>query len=59
MKRTAKKKENLNNLNTGCSPCLKEAAKIEGKIGDRDVSEIKLEEIKKIISSLFDEKIKR
>jgi hypothetical protein len=32
---------------------------MERKIADRNVSEIKLEEIKKIISSLFDEKIKR
>ena len=59
MKRTPRKKKNLNNLNTGCSPCLKEAAKMERKIADRNVSEIKLEEIKKIISSLFDDKIKR
>jgi hypothetical protein len=57
IKRATKKNINLNSLSTGCSPCLNEAKKIEQQIGDRKVSEIKLEEIKKIISSLFDKKI--
>ena len=50
IKRAAKKNINLNSLSTGCSPCLNEAKKIEQQIGDRKVSEIKLEEIKKISS---------
>jgi hypothetical protein len=54
MKRATKKEINLNTLNKGCSPCLKEAKKIENKIGDRKVSEIRLKEIKKIVSSLFE-----
>ena len=59
MKRAFKKEEvNLNKLSTGCSPCFCEAKKIKRKIGNRKVSEIKLEEIKKIVSSLFDEKNK-
>jgi hypothetical protein len=57
IKRATKKNINLNSLSTGCSPCLNEAKKIEQQIGDRKVSSIKLEEIKKIISSLFDKKI--
>ena len=44
---------NLNNLKTGCSPCLLEAKKMQQKISDREVSKIKIEEIKKIVSSLF------
>mgnify|MGYP001308439842 CR=1 FL=1 len=54
MKRVTKKKEvNLNTLNTGCSPCLNEAKKAERQIGNRKVSELKIDEIKKIVSSLF------
>ncbi len=53
MRRTVKKKLNLNKLKTGCSPCLLEAKKMQQKVSDREVSEIKIEEIKKIVSSLF------
>ena len=53
MRRTDKKYLNLNKLKTGCSPCLDEARKMNQKISDRDLSEIKIEEIKKIVSSLF------
>ena len=55
IKRVTKNKVNLNTLKTGCSPCLHQAKKIEDKIGNRKVSEIKIEEIKKIVSSLFKE----
>ena len=59
MKRVFKKEEvNLNKLSTGCSPCLGEAKKIKMKIGNRKISDIKLEEIKKIVASLFDVKNK-
>jgi len=54
-KRTTRNKENLNTLKTGCTPCKDQAEKIKEKIGDRNVSEIKIEEIKKIVSSLFEE----
>ena len=40
-------------LKTGCSPCLNEAKKMQQKLSNREISEIKLEEIKKIVSSLF------
>ena len=53
MRRTNKKDFNLNRLKTGCSPCLNEVRKMQQKLSDREVSEIKIEEIKKIVSSLF------
>ena len=53
MRRIIKKDINLNKLNTGCSPCLNEAKIMEYKISERDISKIKKQEFKKIISSLF------
>ena len=53
MRRTKKKEINLNKLKTGCSPCMSEAKKMERRISNRKVSEIKIEEIKTIISSMF------
>jgi len=54
--RTIKKENNLNKLNTGCSPCMSEAKKMEQKISNRKVSELKIEEVKTIISSMFKDK---
>ena len=54
--RRAIKKENLNNLKTGCSPCMNEAKIMEQKISNRKISELKIEEVKTIISSMFKEK---
>ena len=56
MMRAPKKKLNLNNFKTGCSPCFNEVRKIERKIANRELSEIKIEEIKNIVSSLFEQK---
>ena len=56
MRRTLKKNTNLNGLKTGCSPCLNEAKKMQRKISDRNLSELKIEEIKSIVSSLFKDK---
>ena len=53
MRRTSKKEINLNKLKTGCSPCINEARKMEKKISNRNISEIKVKEIKKIVSSMF------
>jgi hypothetical protein len=53
MRRIIKKDLNLNKLKTGCSPCLNEAKKMQQKISNREVSEIKIQEIKNIVSSLF------
>ena len=51
-----KKNMNLNKLKTGCSPCMSEARKMEQKISNRKVSEIKIEEVKTIIFSMFKQK---
>ena len=53
MRRMTKKEFNLNKLKTGCSPCMSEAMKIEQKFSNRKISEIKTEEVKRIISSIF------
>ena len=56
MMRTIKKDLNLNRLKTGCSPCLNKAKKMQQKVANRSLSEIKIQEIKNIVSSLFKEK---
>ena len=60
MKRTNKRELNLNkpsfDLNkssVGCAPCLNEALKIDRQIGKRSLNEIKIDEIKKIVRSIF------
>ena len=53
MRRTSKKEINLNKLNTGCSPCKKEAQFMQRKIANRQISEMKIIEIKRIVSSMF------
>ena len=53
MRRTIKKEVNLKNLKTGCSPCMTEAKKMERRISNREISEIKIEEVKSIVSSMF------
>ncbi len=53
MRRTVKKQINLNKLKTGCLPCISEAKKMEQKISYRKISEIKIDEVKSIVSSLF------
>ena len=56
MRRTLKKDLNINSLNTGCSPYKIEAQIIQRKIENRNLSEIKIQEIKSIVSSLFKDK---
>ena len=56
MRRIIKKNLNLNKLKTGCSPCLEKAKEMQRKISNRELSEIKIKEIKSIVSSLFKEK---
>ena len=56
MRRTIKKEINLNKLNIGCSPCMREAKIMEQRISSRKISEIKIEEIKSIVSSMFNKK---
>ena len=62
MKHTNKRKLNLNkppfDLNkssVGCVPCYKEALKIDRKIKNRSLNQIKIDEIKTIVRSIFDE----
>ena len=43
----------LNKSSSGCAPCLKEALKIDRQINNRVLNEIKIEEIKKIVRSIF------
>ena len=63
MKRTNKSEFNLdqsspkaydlNKSSTGCAPCLNEALKIERQVNQRSLNEIKINEIKKIVRSIF------
>ena len=53
MRRAVKKEVNLNKLKTGCSPCMREAKNMKQKISNRKISELKIDEVKKIISSMF------
>ena len=43
----------MNKLRTGCSPCMNQAKIMEQKISNRNISEIKINEIKDIVSSMF------
>ena len=56
MRRIIKKEYNLNKHKTGCSPCMNEATKMKQKISNRNISEIKIGEIKRIVSSMFNKK---
>tara|TARA_B100000029_G_scaffold112165_1_gene104273 strand:- start:3508 stop:3708 length:201 start_codon:yes stop_codon:yes gene_type:complete len=47
---------NLNKFSVGCAPCLSEASKVDRQINDRELSEIKINEIKAIVNSLFENK---
>ncbi len=53
MRRTIKKEINLNRLKTGCSPCMHEVKIMQQKISNRQMSEIKIEEIKNMVSKMF------
>ena len=53
LNRTSPKEYNLNKSSTGCAPCLNEALKIDRQINERPLNEIKIEEIKEIVRSIF------
>ena len=62
MKRTNKRRLNLdqpsldlNQSSTGCAPCLNEALKIDRQVNKRALNEIKIDEIKKIVKSIFED----
>jgi len=61
MKRTYRRELNLNkpsfDLNKssyGCAPCIEETLKIDRKINGRSLNEIKIDEIKTIVKSIFE-----
>ena len=57
MRQTLKKNIiDFNSLKTGCLPYMNEARKMQRKINNRDLSEMKIQEIKSIVSSLFKQK---
>ena len=56
MKRTGRTELNLNKSSSPCAPCLNGALKIKRQINNRSLNEIKIEEIKKIVSSIFENK---
>tara|TARA_B100000965_G_scaffold237307_1_gene198916 strand:- start:148 stop:324 length:177 start_codon:yes stop_codon:yes gene_type:complete len=58
MRRTIKKEINLNSLSTGCSPCKNKAKKMELLISDKDITQLKIDEIKEIVSTIFVKDIK-
>ena len=43
----------LNKSTVGCVPCLKEALKIDRQVNKRSLNEIKIDEIKTIVRSIF------
>jgi len=54
LKQSSLKEYDLNKSLTGCAPCLKEALKIDRQIKGRTLNEIKLNEIKTIVRSIFE-----
>ena len=56
LNRSSRINYNLNRISTGCAPCLNEALKIERQINGRSLNEIKINEIKKIVRSIFKSK---
>ena len=50
---TSPKEENLYKISTGCAPCLEQALKIERQVNGRSLNEIKINEIKEIVRSIF------
>tara|TARA_B100000029_G_scaffold254275_1_gene251078 strand:+ start:309 stop:524 length:216 start_codon:yes stop_codon:yes gene_type:complete len=50
---TSPKGSDLNQPSIGCAPCLNEALKINRQINKRPANEIKIDEIKNIVKSIF------
>ena len=46
-------KVDLNKSSNGCTPCFNEALEISKKVDARSPNEIKIEEIKDIVNSIF------
>ena len=61
MKRTYRRELNLskpsfdlNKFSYGCASCIEETLKIDRKINGRSLDEIKIDEIKTIVKSIFE-----
>ena len=52
-KKTINRVDDLNKSSVGCYPCKKEAKKIERKMREEKLSELKIDKIKKIVESIF------
>ena len=46
----------LNKSSSGCAPCLREVSKIDRQVNGRSLNQIRINEIKTIVRSIFDEK---
>ena len=53
LNQSSPKEIDLNKSSTGCVPCLNEAKKIDRQVNKRSLNEIKIDEIKKIVRSIF------
>jgi len=53
LNQSSPKEHVLNKSFTGCVPCLKEALKIDRQVNKRSLNEIKIDEIKTIVRSIF------
>ena len=53
LNQSSPKESTLNKSPTGCAPCLNEALKIQRKVNKRTLNEIKTDEIKSIVRSIF------
>ena len=54
LNQSSPKEYNLNKSSTGCAPCVKEALKIDRQVNGRSLNEIKINEIKTIVRSIFE-----
>ena len=54
LNRSSQTEYDLNKSSISCAPCLREALKIEKQVNKRSLNEIKIEEIKKIVKSIFE-----
>ena len=54
LNKSSPKDIDLNKSSAGCAPCLNEAKKIDKKINGRSLTEIKIDELKVIVQSIFD-----
>ena len=52
-KKTINREDDLNKSSVGCYPCKKEARKIERKMDEQKINELKIDGIKKIVDSIF------